>query len=579
MPLIRRSTAQRVTSHPGRRLLAAIALGSLVALGGCARAGREQPTHETATAFREIRFENQARTGGLRHRWHRQPRPLRNLDSFGCGCAFLDYDNDGWQDILLVDTPHAVLYRNRQDGTFEDVSETTGLSRHRGDWKGCAVGDYDGSGSLDLLLTGYRRLALLNNREGRAWVDMTAAAGLDPANRRQWGSSAGFMDLDADGRLDLALLNYVVFGPQERQYCELRPGIMGGCPPGFYAPEFPELWQNLGNGRFQDRTAFCGIKDTNGKALVLAFADIDDDGRIDFYIGNDTTPSDLMRNLGGMRFENIGVSSGAAYGEQSGQGIAAMCADWGDYDRDGRLDLVVTANSDESYSLLRNAGGGLFEYASRVTGISGPTFKPLGFGGKWLDMDNDGWLDLVFANGHVQDVAPRLDPQSTFRQPLMLFHNQRGWFVDLVPALGGDLAAPLLGRGLATGDYDNDGRIDILVVDYEGAPLLLQNRSRTSNHWLKLDLRMAGSNRFAYGARVTASAGRQFWVAEVSPASSYLSSSDPRLHLGLGDVTLLDNLTIRWPSGRRDTLRKVPVDRILRVEEEPGIAPKASQFQ
>lgn len=497
---------------------------------------------------------------------------MTNLQAFGRGCAFLDYDGDGRQDILLVSSPHVILYRNTGDGRFEDVTQQTGLTAVTGDWRGVAVGDYNSDGFPDLLLSGYHRLALLKNQAGKRFADVTQTACLPPNNHNHFGSSAGFMDLRGNGMLDLVLLNYVVFGPRERQYCELVPDIKSGCPPNYYRPEFGELWENLGNGRFRDATASSGMKNTHGKALVVAFADVNGDGRMDFYIGNDGTPAELMINQGGLHFKNTGVEAGVAYARM-GHAIAAMGADWADYDRDGRLDLVVTAFSDETYSLNHNLGGGLFEQVNDATGISEPTRKRLGFGAKWLDYDNDGWPDILFANGHVYDNAERIDPLTNYREPIMLFHNEQGRkFEDLVPRLGGDLATPLVGRGCAVGDFDNDGRIDFLVVDYEGAPVLMHNVSQTQNHWITLDLRSDGPNRFAYGAQVRAKAGKEIWAGQVSPASGYLSSSDPRVHFGLGKIALLESVTIRWSDGRMETLKNIAADKILRVTEGKGAA-------
>lgn len=539
-------------------------------------------------ATESIRFKNVATESGIKFRWPAYPRPLRNREAFGRGCAFLDYDGDGWQDVLLVSSPQVRLYRNRTESPggassasrrFEDMTEATGLSRIRGDWIGCAVGDYDGDGDLDILLTGYHRLALLRNETGaggnRRFTDVTAAAGLDPNNRGHWGSSAGFMDLDGDAALDLVVLNYVIFGPGEKQYCEIAPNVISGCPPSEYRPEFGEVWRNRGGGTFQRvDDAVSGMKDTSGKALVLAFLDVDNDGRVDLYIGNDGTPAELMHNQGGMRLKNIGDESGVAYGAD-GNAIAAMGADWGDYDRDGRLDLIVTAFSNEPYALFRNVGDALFQNEADAVGLAALTRKPLGFGVKWLDMDNDGWLDIVIANGHVYDNVDQIDAGSTFQQPLMLCYNHQGRrFEDMVPRLGGEMADPLLGRGLATADFDNDGRMDFLVVNDEGAPRLFHNRSATRHHWITLDLRSpAGKNRFAYGAKVTARAsGGQVWVAEVSPASSYLSSSDPRIHFGLGSsVGVLESVTVRWPSGKTQIWRNVPVDRILILTEGKAV--------
>lgn len=529
-----------------------------------------------------VRFEEIAAQSGVRFRWPTYPRPLRNREAFGRGCAFLDYDGDGWQDILLISAPQVGLFRNRTGSSasatprFEEVTKASGLSRVRGDWIGCAVGDYDGDGDLDILLTGYHQLALLRNdgdKGNRRFTDVTTAAGLDPKNRGRWGSSAGFMDLDGDGALDLIILNYVIFGPQEKQYCELAPGVISGCPPSEYRPEFGEMWQNRDGGKFRRvDDAVSGMKETSGKGLVLAYYDVDDDGRMDVYIGNDGTPAELMHNRGGMRFENIGDESGLAYGANGGA-IAAMGADWDDYDRDGRLDLIVTAFSAEPYALFHNVGDSLFQNESESTGIAALTLSALGFGTNWLDFDNDGWPDILYANGHVYDNVDKIEAGSTFRQPLMLLYNHEGKrFTDVVPALGGKVAEPLLGRGTATADIDNDGRMDFLVVDDEKTPRLFHNRSGSSHHWITLDLRSpTGRNRFAYGARVTARAaagGAKVWVAEVSPASSYLSSSDPRIHFGLGgEVTVLESVTVRWPSGKTQTWRDVPVDRTVTLTE------------
>jgi hypothetical protein len=371
--------------------------------------------------------------------------------------------------------------------------------------------------------------------------------------------------------MDLVLLNYVVFGPHEPQYCELRPGIRSGCPPATYKPEFGELWENVGGGRFRNVTEQSGMKATHGKCLVVAFMDLMGNGRMSFYIGNDGTPADFMFNEGHMHFTNIGLPTGLAWGELPGHAMAAMGADWADYNRDGRLDLAVSGFSDESYSVVRNDGMGVFEHVADSLGIAGPTLKPLGFGTKWLDMDNDGWPDLSYANGHVYDNTNEIDPLSSYREPLMLFHNDHGaHFEDLVPRMDPAVAKPIVGRGSATGDFDNDGRMDLLVVDYEGSPLLLHNQSQTANHWITLDLRGLPPNRFAYGAEVSARTGNTVWVGQVSPASSYLSSSDPRIHFGLGPITRLDSLRIRWPDGRTDIFRGVSADRILRVEERPG---------
>jgi enediyne biosynthesis protein E4 len=438
-------------------------------------------------------------------------------------------------------------------------------------WNGCAIGDYDGDGYDDVLLNGYKALALLKNEGARAFQNVTVKAGLDATNRGHMGSGGGFMDLDGNGTLDLVLLNYLKFGSQEKQHCEAVPGKLDACGPVEYKPEFPELWRNNG-GLFRDVSSHAGFDSLHGKALALAFSDANGDGRMDFYIGNDGVPADFMENRGNLRFRNVAAANGTAHGMIAGRPIAAMGADWGDFDRNGALDLVVTAFSDEAASLLRATQGGAYENVSVTTELAGITMNPLEFGARWIDFENDGWPDLALACGHVFEHAEELNPLSGWRQPLLLAHNQPGTggqrrFVNLTLSLGETLRQPIVGRGLATGDFDNDGRSDLLVVDAEGAPLLLHNQSSSTHHWLTFDLKGHRANRRALGARITARAGKQIWVGQISPAGSYLSSNDPRLHFGLGAVNKLDSITIKWPSGKQSVLRDVAANQVITVHE------------
>jgi hypothetical protein len=537
-----------------------------------------------------VEFAEVARERGLLHVWPRQLRPMTLRETFGCGCAAFDYDNDGLQDILLVADPHPLLYHNISGGNFQNVTAEAGFAEARRrrstsrppewtDWTGVAIGDYDGDGWLDVLLTGFHRLALYKNDNGTAFIDVTTRSGLDPSNHGHWGASAGFMDLDGDTSLDLVILNYVAFGPGSRQYCELAPGVVSGCPPNFYHPARGEIWRNTGQGAFALVPASAAMHDTSGVAMVLAFTDLDGDNRPDFYIGNDRTRSEFLHNQGGMEFNNTGLEIGLTVGP-GWIPMAAMGADWADFNRDGLLDLTVTDYQGNSFALFKHEAHelddcgqwhGFVEVGNQI-GLSLATHNRLGFGAKWLDMDNDGWPDLCYANGHVYDNADDIQAGHTLRQPSLLLRNLEGrHFVDLMRALDPALSKPIVGRGSATADFNDDGRMDLLIVDYEGAPLLLENRSRTENHWIKFDLRGAGTNTFAYGARVTAKAGESIWVGEVSPASSYLSSSDPRIHFGLGNLSALEIVTIRWPSGRVEELHDVPADQIVRVVEGQGI--------
>ncbi len=545
-------------------------LFALLLLAGCGQRVPEARPATAATPPAGLRFEEVAAASGLRFRWNPEPvRPLRTLDAFGCGCAFLDYDDDGYQDIILVNEPVCGLFRNEAGRGFRDVTAETGLDRARGAWKGVAAGDYDGDGRLDLLLTGFHRLALLRNREGRSFTEATAAAGLRADNWKNWAASAGFMDLDADSDLDLVVLNYVEWGSHVMQYCTFH-GVRMGCPPKVYNPERGRLFRNNGNGTFTDVSARAGFPTTTGVGLVVGFADANNDAKTDFYLGNDAAPADFMENRGDLRFKNVALVNGTIYGK-SAEPLAAMGVDWADYDRDGHLDFTVTAFSKAAFALFHNDGTGLFTDESAVAGIAGPTFLPLGFGAKFVDADNDGWPDIFYVNGHVYDSVGQTDPALALRQPSMLFHNQQGRsFVDLAPQLGGAFTTPILGRGSATGDFDNDGRVDLLAVDYEGGPVLLHNRAQNRNHWIKLDLRSTGKNPHAYGAHLWGRTGEDRWTAVVSPASSYLSSSDPRVHLGLGGHQILEELKIRWPGGRVEVLRNLPADRLVRVTEGRG---------
>ncbi|MBS0202861.1 MAG: CRTAC1 family protein [Planctomycetes bacterium] len=515
-----------------------------------------------------LAFVDVARERGLTYEWPMKPRPMTALDAFGAGCAAFDADNDGWQDILLVASPTPLLFRNEEGLRFTNLTDESGLKSISGHWTGCAVGDYDADGLLDLFITGYHQLRLMKNVDGRHFRDVTVSAGLDPSNQGYWGASAGFMDLDGDGWIDLVILNYVVYGPDSQKYCEYAPGVISGCGPRTYPPERGQIWRNKGGTGFELVPESQGMQQTHGVGLVLAFTDLDDDGRQDFYIGNDGVTADLMFNRGNFEFENIAVLAGVATSDDGGA-VSAMGADWGDYNRDGRLDLAVTNWQGDSFVLFQNLGNRLFVDCARSTDLARATRNHLGFGSKWIDFENDGWPDLFFVNGHVYDNSAEIHGSSVpFRQPMCLFWNDRGRkFFDIVPRLGTDVQRTMVGRGSVTIDFNNDGRVDLLAVDYEGPTVLLENRTDTSNHWLTIDLRGKAPNTFAYGTRLTGKAGDRIWVAEVSPASSYLSSSDPRIHWGLAELKSLESLTIRWPTGASQTLNNIPADRVLRVVE------------
>jgi enediyne biosynthesis protein E4 len=507
-------------------------------------------------------FVDVAESAGLKYRWQIPgKRPLNILQTIGNGCAFLDYDSDGNLEILLVG-PKLALYKGDGRGHFTDVTAATGLDRLAGHFLGCAVGDYDNDGYEDVYVSAYRGGVLLHNQDGKRFEDVTRRAGIA---QQPWGTSCTFTDLDADGKLDLYICGYAKFGPQTQpQLCEYS-GQMSACGPRFYMPERGALYHNEGSGRFRDITGSSGMLTVSGKGLGVAAADFDGAGRPGLAIANDEMPGDLMARLGS-KFQNIGAKSGTAY-DNSGNIHGGMGVDWGDYDNDGKLDLVVATFQHEAKCLYHNDGGGMFTESSANVGLADKTIPNVAFGVKFLDYDNDGFLDLVFANGHVQDNIASIDKTTTYRQPIQLFHNHGG---EAYEEVGGQAGEPfrrnIVGRGLAVGDYDNDGRVDILAVDSEGAPLLLHNTTASGGHWLSVKLVGKKSNRNGYGAMVTVETAGSKRSRLCQTDGSYLSASDRRVHFGLGKTTRV-TVRVRWPSGRTDVHKGLRADHVVTIRE------------
>jgi len=608
---------RRTPNHPVAlspcRPVALACLLALPLLAGCGK-GATQARHDPARAeSRPALFRDVSTEAGIRFTLgHGGRSPLTILETLGNGAAFFDFDNDGWLDILLVGPNKIALYRNRglgfrvQDSSrpptsdtrpplFEDVTAQSGL-RAEGYWQGVATGDYDNDGRMDVFVTGYRCCALYRNRGVEAFrrsgvispgsppsqggeregvntrtperptplfEDVTKQAGLKTG---LWSASASFVDVDNDGYLDLFVTNYVKFYPHSTKFC-LFDGVPSTCGPTTYDPEKPLLYHNKRNGTFADETAKRGLASAHGNALGSAIADYDGDGWIDIAVANDQLPGDLFRNKGGGFFENVGGTSGTAYDAQ-GNAHAGMGLDWADYDLDGSLELVVTTYQHQPTSLYKQTAPGMFSDICFTAGTAQPTVNYVGFGAKFIDYDNDSLADLVIANGHAVDNIEKVDSMTTYPQPTQLFHNVGGGkLVEVTAEAGPDFTRKIVGRGLAVGDYDNDGDLDLLVVDAEGHPLLLRNEAQTAHHWLSLKLVGRRSNRDGIGARVTVEAGGKTWSRGVATDGSFMSASDVRAHLGLGKTTKVDRITIRWPSGRKTTLKDVDVDRFLTVEE------------
>jgi hypothetical protein len=516
------------------------------------------PASKSPVLFRDVSQE-----AGLRFTLgHGGRSPLTILETLGGGGAFLDFDNDGWQDILLVGPGKVALYRNNHNGTFTDVTAGSGL-RQQGQWQGVATGDYDNDGKIDVLLTGYRCCALYHNEGNGRFRDVTRQAGLES---KLWGTSACFLDIDNDGLLDLYVAHYVKFYPNSTQYC-YQAGVKAACGPTTYDPEIGTLYHNNGDGTFTDETVKRGLADAHGNALGVAMCDYDGDGWLDFAVANDQTPGDLYHNKGKGYFENVGLMSGTAY-DVTGAAHAGMGLDWADLNADGKFALVVTTYQHQPKSLYRQVAPGQFVDACNDTGIGQATINNVGFGVKFLDYDNDGLPDVVIANGHAVDNIKLTDRTTDYAQVPQLFHNAgNGRLEEVTATAGPDFQRPVVGRGLAVGDFDNDGRPDILLIDIEGHPLLLHNESRSPGHWLTLKLQGTRSNRDGIGARIRIRASGRTWLQTVTTGGSFLSANDVRAHLGLGASSVAERIEIHWPSGHNTVLINVAADRFLTVSE------------
>jgi enediyne biosynthesis protein E4 len=501
-------------------------------------------------------------------------------ETMGSGVALFDYDNDGRLDIFLANgapisdpTPRGTiprktgpkywnrLYHQKPDGTFEDVTEKAGLTGY-GYSTGVAVGDYDNDGFEDIYVAGYGRGTLYHNNGDGTFTDVTDAAGVAGSG---WMTSAAWVDYDNDGRLDLVVARYMQWDFDDI-FCADSNGLRSYCHPDQFKPESVLLFHNDGGGKFTEVSHRAGI-DKPGKGLGIAIADYDRDGRMDILIANDAIQQYLFHNRGDGTFEEVGLPSGAGL-DASGSTFSGMGVDFSDYNNDGWPDIFVTDLAHQRYALFTNLKDGTFDYSTSTLGLAPITLMHSGWGVRFLDYDNDGWKDLLIAQSHVMDTIEKSDPALHYREPPSLLRNEQGKkFVDVSAASGSVFHEQWAARGLAIGDIDNDGRLDAVITTNDGPAWVLLNKTETANHWITLKLVGVKSNRDAIGAevRVVTAAGEQF--ATVTTAGSYESSSDKRVHFGLGSADSIRAIEIRWPSGIRQVLTNQRADVILTVTE------------
>ncbi len=496
------------------------------------------------------------------------------MEQMGSGIALLDYDGDGWMDVYLCSgaplpgykgaKPSNRLFRNRHDGTFEDVTEKAGVGCGRYSI-GVAVGDFDNDGKPDLYVCCYQGNVLYHNNGNGTFTDVTKTAGVVGG---RLSSSAAWMDYDGDGFLDLFVCNYVKYKVEEDLNCTKFEGHKSYCGPNLYEPETCTLYHNNGDGTFTDASEKAGINRAKGNGLGVAWIDFDDDNRPDIFVANDQSPNHLWKNNGNGTFTEAAADMGVAFGEQ-GHAQAGMGVDVGDYDNDGKMDILVTNFSEEANALFHNQQG-TFRDMAFPSGMGPKTLMYLGFGTGFLDYDLDGWLDMFFANGHVLDDIAMYSDSVTWKQSNQLFHSLKNGAFEEVSAPTGISEGKRVSRGVSFGDLFNRGRTDILVNVLREKPLALRNDCVAEANWIELDLHASWGNPQAIGAKVWATAGGVTQRRFVHTGGSYASSIDPRPLFGFGQNKTVDEIKIRWNSGQETVLKNPTLNQILRVEEPPN---------
>jgi hypothetical protein len=505
------------------------------------------------------------------------------LETMGTGVGWIDFNQDGLMDLFFVQSAatdaykpskplRSALYRNNGDGTFTDVTEKAGVGGEGHYGQGVAVGDFDNDGFPDLYVTGYGRAILYHNNGDGTFTDVTSKAGV--ADEGQWSTSAGWFDYDKDGWLDLVVTNYIDWSPKNNIWCgERAPGYRSYCNPGNYRGQKTKLYHNNRDGTFTDVSDKSGVGLPESKGMGVVLADLNNDGWPDIAIANDTWPNFLFLNNHDGTFKDVSLISGLAASED-GRYEAGMGIDATDVDGDGLPDVYITHLDMELNRLYRNNGDGTFTDNTYASGIGAKAILLSGVAAKFIDYDNDGWPDIVQANGAMVDNVSLYHSMVSYKEPLLMFHNLgNGHFEKSSDALGPDFNRPIAARGLATSDFLNNGSIGIAVNVRGDYPELLRNDGGSANHWLEILLIGAKSNRDGIGSVLKLTSEGMVRVEQAMGGTSYMSASDPRIHFGLGKRTTIESLVITWPSGQVDKLTNVPIDKIVAVKEGVGIVP------
>src|SRR5215510_5176171 len=532
-----------------------------------------------------VRFVDVTQASGVRFKHNTAPEKKYIVESMSGGVALFDYDNDGWLDIYLtnsltVDTANdaknsrSALYRNNRDGTFTDVTDRSGLG-YPGWAMGIATADYDGDGWIDVYITCLGPNHLYHNNGDGTFTDVTQKAGVDDT---RWSTGAAFGDYDNDGNVDLFVANYVDFRIKDLpefgqgKFCQFR-GVPVQCGPRGLPGAGDSLFHNNGDGTFTEVSKKAGVSDLDGRfGMSALWTDLDGDGWMDLYVANDSGPNFLYKNNRNGTFNEIGLLSGCAVGED-GNEQGSMGLAIGDYNHDGLLDIFVTNFSDEYNTLYRQEKGMFFSDVSFASKLAQVSIPYVGWATDFIDFDNDGWVDLMVVNGHVYPQVDNISVGITYAQRILLFHNEHnGTFSEVAANCGDALTARRVSRGAAFGDIDNDGDVDVVINNLDGSPVVLRNEGGNKNNWINIKTIGSKRNREALGAQVTVKADDLVQVKEVYSGGSYISQNDTRLHFGLGKKTKIDLIEVRWPAGKTEAFRDVPVNQFVVIQEGKGLS-------